>query len=584
MNYSGSWTVTSSGITLTDRVLSMDAVTDGDQDYIVLESEVPGTVTTYLDVTALKFKRPKSKSLLCFTYKISNPVWTPHTTIDTIAELETYADVKNVKAEYLNGTLFVTAYRTSGTEDNPITGYRVYTSKDGMHWSSPRLFALGAAQSYGGAKWIASGDYLYAVERHIIWRSYSTDFVGATPTVISADITAYVDSLGIDKGDMARVAMELNNATGWLDAHTFINKNSLVKVEVYLGGTDSTGVDRLYLDTTGYIDTFSTDDAVSGNNVRFMVQVSARDATSWMTDDTIAEDFRAFEGYRVGADSFVTEEETDYGGLAHWWPLYGDWKTDGGYLYAPVKQNEYNYAIGRSTLFDQLWNGAVQTHMIFSTCDAFAGVTFRGKSVNNLYCHWFWGYDRPTDKLYVQYRVGKPLDPDRSYTVWTSSTKSWTTDIQGTGKHLRAEFYYGKMYFYSSGDGITWTLETTQTLDCALKQVEGLTNYDKTVQLYDRIEAGYVGLEAQVVNASVVGGVGGVRFEHIKITDYEQPMTIERAYKMFASFANIHDWTFDDTYTGSSNGWTLGSGVTLEASGSGSSVYGEATYGVSTYG
>jgi hypothetical protein len=117
------------------------------------------------------------------------------------------------------------------------------------------------------------------------------------------------------------------------------------------------------------------------------------------------------------------------------------------------------------------------------------------------------------------------------------------------------------------------------------KQGAGLTGYDDTVMLFDRVESGYVGLEAQVLaDGTVPATTDRVLFKNLFVTDFGVPMSIENAYKTYAAFANIHDWLFDDSYNGGSDGWALGSGVTLEASGSGSAVYGEAIYGVSTYG
>jgi len=561
-------TSTSSDIWLTDRPRSIQAATDGTYDYVLVETEFPGRTTAVLEGTDLKHKRLKAQGLLCFKYNISEKSWAKHSLVDSVEEYDsTWNYVKNSQISYINSTLFVTAVVGSGTKDNPISSTRVYQSKNGIDWSLPSALYLGASQGSEGVKLLQSGDYVYAVQGRYIFRSYVTDMFGATATAVQSDITAYVDQLSINQSDMSQVMMSLDNSSGWLDAHAFINNTSTAKFDIYLGAYIADGTKQVYPFTSVYMDTFEKSDAVNGNSVEYMVDVSCRDNLSWMTDWAIAEDAHIPEVYEIGADNYNNTTDSVYGGLGHVATLYGEFQTADGYLVVPQRNNS-NVTYGQTTLIDYLWNGSIQVGMLFpSMSAAYAGIIFRGKSDNSVHRFWTWYYDQGDDKVHLSYHDnwGSNVAYGGQTLIYSSSAKSWT-GITSSNRYLRVEMWYGQFFLYSSSDGIAWTLDTTYKPDYSLKQEPGRTSYDATVRPYDYMESGYVGVMASPsYSGSALNPAGGVYFSSLSVNNFGRPMTVERGIKLFTNYANINTWSFDDLYTGGTSNWTLGSGVTVGA-------------------
>lgn len=556
-------TATSSDIWLTDRPKTIQVTTDGTFDYILIETEYPGRTTTVLEGTSLKSKRLKARGILCFKYNISEKNWSPHVILDTVEDYDpAWNYVAHPQVSYINNTLFATALVGSGTETNPVSSYRMYQSKDGIDWSLPVLLYLGSGQGTAGALLLTDSNYVYAVEGNYVWRSPITDIFGATNSSIQSDITAYVSRLSINQGDMTQVSMTLDNSTGWLDAHAFINKDSWVKFDVYLGAWIADNSKQLYPLTSVYMDTFERDESISGGEAKYTVDVSCRDNLSWMTDITTSEEQRLVDVYDIGGDNFYNTTKDTYGGLGHFTTLTGEFNTVDGALYIPMR-DQVNLSYGRSTLIDYLWNGAAQVGMLFTGMTAsHAGIIFRGQSTNNVHRFWYWYYSQSDDKLHLAYHDNDlSTSVSTQVDVYVSSTKSWT-GITSAYKYLRVEMLYGNAYLYYSADAITWTLETTYKIDSNLKQVPEITNYDSTIRPYDYMESGYVGLAGLPTAASVAGAI---YFTLFSVNDYGRPMSVERACKLYSNYANVNTWSFDDLYTGGTTNWSLGSGVSVGA-------------------
>lgn len=556
-------TATSSDIWLTDRPKNIEVTTDGTFDYVLIETEYPGKTTTVLEGTALKSKRLRARGLLCFKYNISEKKWSPHSIVDSVEDYDpTYNYVKNPRISYVNNTLFATALVGSGTAANAVSSYRMYQSKDGIDWSLPTALYFGANQLTGGALLLTDSNYVYAVEGSYVWRSPITDIFGTTNSSIQADITSYVSRLSINQGDITQVPMTLDNSTGWLDAHAFINDANWVKFDIYLGAYISDNTKQLYPITSVYMDSFERNEEVNGDEVRYTVDVSCRDNLSWMTDITAAEDQRLVDVYDIGADNFANTTKDVYGGLGHFATMVGEFNTINGALSIPMR-NQANLSYGRSTLIDSMWNGSVQVGMFFSGMTASqAGIIFRGQSTNTAHRFWFWYYNQTDDKLHLAYHDNSASSGvSAQVDVYVSAIKSWSGITSGY-KHLRVEMFYGNAYLYYSSDNITWTLETTYKMDVSLKQIPDAVNYDSTILAYDYMEAGYVGVGGLPTAASVSGAI---YFINLTVTDYGRPMTVERACKLYSNYANVNTWSFDNLYTGGTTNWSLGSGVSVAA-------------------
>lgn len=554
---------TNSDIWFTDRPKSIQVATDGTFDYILVETEYPGRTTTVLEGTSLKSKRLKARGVLCFKYNVSEKNWSPHSLLDTVEDYDpTWNYIKNPQVSYINNTLFATGLVGSGTATNPVSSYRMYQSKDGIDWSLPSIVYLGSNQGTEGVIFLTDSNYVYAVEGRYIWRAPITDLFGATNSSIQADITSYVSRLSINQGDMTQVSMSLDNSTGWLDAHSFINKDSWVKFDISLGAYIANNTKQLYPLISVYMDSFESNSSINGSEAEFMVDISCRDNLSWMTDVTISEEQRLVDVYDIGADNFYNTTKDTYGGLGHFATLVGEFNTIDGALSIPMR-DQANLSYGRSTLIDYLWNGSVQVGMYFASMTAsHGGIIFRGQSTNNVHRFWYWYYLQSDDKLHLAYHDNDlSTSVSTQVDVYVSSAKSWS-GITSAYKYLRVEMLYGNAYLYYSSDNIAWTLETTYKIDSNLKQVPDIANYDSTIRPYDYMEAGYVGLGGLPTAASVTGAI---YFINLTVSDYGRPMTIERACKLYSNYANVNTWAFDSLYTGGTSNWSLGSGVSVGA-------------------
>lgn len=54
-----------------------------------------------------------------------------------------------------------------------------------------------------------------------------------------------------------------------------------------------------------------------------------------------------------------------------------------------------------------------------------------------------------------------------------------------------------------------------------------------------------------------------IKFGDSKVSDRSRPHTIETAFKSYAAFAGIHDFSFDSLFVPVANGWTSDAGVTI---------------------
>lgn len=492
IKYSGSWAMTSSDIWLTKKPNSMDATTNGTVDWIVMDTEVPGRVVEVGDKTVgIKNQIYSMGGLIGFEYK--NNQWSDHIEIDVIDTLSAFKFRKNIKCNFINGKMYLIAFTSSGTEAYPFTGYRIYTTKDGRNFSNGKLLSPNVLTGNGGCMLLAYGDYVYAVEREKVWRSYSTLYTGTIAADIQMDITAYVDNYSTNHDGMYQYNMVLDNSTGIFDAHAFLNGQNVLIFQHYVGGTVS-GVAYTYLTATTRVDTFELSSKIGDDSVEYIVNVSGRDFLSYISDYVAAEESVEKDSTMLGLDTFSDKTGTEYGGLSHLATENGEIDTSSA-LNAVVMNSTDNLdrsnTMGFSTLSDGLWNGIVDTYFYFSGYSApfvaDAGIVFHAKdSTNFMSCR----YHRQTDTLNL-------VISKAQQSAISASSIGWTSRSLASPCYIRVWTYYGKIRCYTSTDGITWTLKITAFEDVRYCPASGAP-YTRDVGDFAIIERGFAGIVADI--------------------------------------------------------------------------------------
>jgi hypothetical protein len=506
--------------TLPSRVTSYDLA----HDVAVCEFETSGPIEVTLD-TSDSSQTVSRINTATGIYAITNNVLYP---IDVIDIAETWRFRVHPKITKLGDTYFVTAYSSDGSASHPITGYRVYTSKDGQHWSKGELLSLPSSASGSGVILLRQGDFVYAVERKRVFRAYSTLMTGYAPNRTIEDLTPHIAPSGIDfsQSQMMQVGFTLLNPDGWLNNHAFLDGEHRVLLKLSCGYTLGTDTAPTLVDTALLeMDTLDISDALPANSVK----ITGRDLISWMTDRVKAENAVVWkEGFAAG-DNFSSIVGTNYGGLGSVAIQKGDWKSRDGYLVASSNNAE---CLEFSTLASTLWNGEVRvTAEMLNANDKF-GIIFRAVDKNN-----FW-YARFTSTGAVLEIIERRNGTDTVQLagVWSSSSTVTPVIVHAVVKFNYATITAGieleEDYFI--GTNANTLIHTVVSTD----RVYG-TPYRRTVS-DSLLDQGFTGLYALVP--------GSIRFSNYTVVDYTEPATVEDVIKNYACYAGIHDFTLEPLY------------------------------------
>ncbi len=445
-----------------------------DQDIIVLATEVPGVTTVKLVVnTPVKYIK-QSGGVIAFKYKYGT--WSDHFEIDVIDELTAYRYRDRVKLTKFGNILALTSYGSDGTQLYPFTMYRLYTSVDGENWSKGNALPLPPA-NYGssGAKLLHSGDYVFAVERDRLYRSYMTLKLGFSPDALQLEIPRQrISSISVSEGDMAQGSLTLSNEDGWLDNHAVLGRDKRTVFTLNMGYHKANG-DKVIVQTNMFeIDTLD----YTYDLPRKMVKITFRDFMAWITDINKAERPYYWDSQLLGADDFLSITNDSYGGLRHIATQSGSWTSDGNVLNLTANNSE---AVAFSTFSLYLWNGVAQTNFTLATTNGeYAGLVFRAVDKDNF---WLAVYSQGDDKIRVSQRsagVGTILAQ--------SSTMGWASTPL-TKRYLQVEFQYASIIVRSSTDGITWT----DRINTLMPIVESIIAPDLSPIASANKERGYVG-------------------------------------------------------------------------------------------
>ena len=463
------WSIHHSRIWYTYQIQSFDAVATSTRDVIVMSAQTPGNVAVETDLSGNVINRVEpAGGILSFTYK--DNWWSDHTAIDVLDNISSHSRMRsNVRVSNLNGVLFATSFSINGTVEYPFAAYRIYTSKDGIHWSFGRITPFAVNPNRYGIKMQALDDFIYCVDAKSVYRSDSTLFSGHSSPAVQMDISEYVTSLSMEWNQQTSVSFDILKGDGYED-NDIITMDNIVAFELRTGYKDEDGDSVLVDNAIVIADTI--EDAEEAPDKQ--VSVSCRDIASYMLSSTQAEESKYWEANVIGPDNYTDNTETGYGGLRHTATQYGTWETEDNILQISDKNKE---ALAFSTYSIDIWNGSHQVEFKLSLVgkSEYAGIVYRAVDKDNL---WHATYKSGADRIRLYQRIA-----GEDTQVAQSGLMNW--DTVNTWRHMMVKFYYGHVRVYSSEDGVTWEEQIEYF-------VEGQGQAGTTSSLLS-IEKGYVG-------------------------------------------------------------------------------------------
>lgn len=446
------WDVTTSDIYWQYKIDSFDAVSiDANTDVLVMTSQVPGLLSAeYKDNKVTKHLIP-SGGIIGFTFKYDT--WSDHINIDILDEYTLWRYRRHVRLTYFNDTLYLTAYCSDGTDYAQITGYRLYKSKTGRHWTRGEITNYPAPSPYGLIL-LPLSNYLYGIFRSSIYRAKLTLQFGTPHTDMQLDVTNYAipETLRYTRNpDMAAMSVVLDNSEHWMESSILDGSNVIhLKLEVGYYLYDEETETFAATPTLIQLGLFEVDEFKPSTGLTdYSVSLSARDYTSWMSSRSEAEQFKMWDPQAIGGDEFQNFDGTIYGGMGYTGPLSGTFATADNKLKVISNKAE---AIGENTYVTPVWNGQFSTGFTLAQLSngESAGIFFWMQDKEN---GWLFYYSQGDDKLRLLQWAGRTVEGITYH--WTSSTMGWSSTLDT--HYLRVKIKYARIRCYISDDNVTWT-------------------------------------------------------------------------------------------------------------------------------
>lgn len=555
------WDIAESDIYLTFRPNAIEAVSildpndnDSDDPYldiVTLNTEVPGVEKIVAESNTPVRYIANSGGLLSFWVRGNHGgapsyTWSEHFEIDVLAESNENNFRNYARLSLIDGTIYLTSYSSDGVSQYTNLGCRIYSTKEGRFWSLGNMLPVEAGEY--AIKLIQEGDYLFAVERGKIWRSYSTLQFGHSPAALQMDLTPYVMEYTTDNSSMFSASFTLGNDTATFTDHDWFNENNVIALEHRTGYYVGTGFLDYPLAITE-VDALDFSEQVPEQFVR----VVARDHLAWMTDKFKSENAKYWNSLRAVGDNYLDKTETNYGGLSHSAIQDGRWETEDGELIC--KQEITNGTpSGRGLIFasdpSNIWNGVVQ--VAFKMEDALharAGIVFRAYDYYN---RWMVYYHPTADEIHLEYWHGQEGAIDEEEDLAVEGSIGWT-NVDTTWHYLKVKFYYGKISVWHSDDGTTWISTFEYITPTHIRQMGApyLKKLDHVMK-----ERGYVGLWAQTHDTVET------KFKDLRIYEMGNLHIVENAFQAYAGLAGIHDTQFDTLpYSADTDDWDVNDGL-----------------------
>lgn len=419
-------------------IQNLSVATDGTKDVIVMATQVPGTVSVRVVNDEVEKYIEAAGGVICFIYENGN--WSDHFEIDTVDNANDWRMRRGPRITYMNGLFVNIAYSVAGTERFPFATYRIYTSKNGKHWSLGQIVPIDTTPDRRGMKLVPVGDHVILCESRGVYESWSTDIVGYTPTSLIVDITDDIDEYIYTQDKGAQVDIKLDNSDGAYTDHAIINGQSTIMLVHKAGfGTDLIQIAITEVDYLSY----------DGEPTNQIIQIVARDRMAWISDKTQSEEAKYWEGQLVGADRYQDLTKTHYGGMRHTATQLGSWDSVDSML--QLRSNN-EQGVSFNTFKSYIWNGSYQADFRLATLnnDEYAGIVFRAIDKDN---RMEARYDETTDTIKIIETLG-----GNETILATSSSMGWDNL---SWHYLKVEFRYAKIVVLTSGDGVTWSTAIT---------------------------------------------------------------------------------------------------------------------------
>lgn len=433
--YSGAWHVTNSQIYWGFQITSFDAATINGVDALLFTSETPGIISSkVVNTTTVKQYLP-AMSICAITFKYGS--WSDHLFIDYVDQWSSSRYRLYARLSQIEDKLWMTCYSSESDNagaGNPITGYRVYASKDGRHWSRGEHLPL-PIDSNRGVVFLLKGQTLYGFTNGDVYAAPVTLRFSSDPDASTIfDVSDRLDYLNVSRQDMQQAQMTLHNPDDFI-VGTFLDGSCTVALTIETGYWDADNSEAIY----ALHGTYEIDMITPGvQNPEKMVEITARDRMAWMSSLTQSEQFHYWQPQVNAADAFIDTTNTGYGGMSHSAPVLGSYKAFSGEL--QIISNNEDAQCWSTFLDDSTWNGTLRTtfNLAMLSNGEYAGILFRAQDKDN---YWRYYYDQASDTLKLIQVIAGGVTP-----LYTSSAKGWSG---GLNSHtLLLDAYYCRIRMF----------------------------------------------------------------------------------------------------------------------------------------
>lgn len=376
-------------------------------------------------------------------FHVRDDIWSEHFIIEQFDNEDTTQQRMYPRITQIDSNLY--ALMTWGIDGNASYNHathHLYLSPDMKSFQIDEYIDLENISS--SARLFRHGDYVYAVSRYGVVRSYSTEIVGYTPAAIKEDITDRVLSLSSSMQNVRSTTLTLANADGWL-SNSMLSQPGTFSLLTELG---------VKAPSEGYalVSHEIIDRVEPSENVReHRVNIVARDLGGLLID-VLSPNVRENESQLVAADDFWDNTGSGYGGLRHTAGLDGNWKSDNNALQLTSNNKK---GVAASTFSSRIWNGSISSKVEWGYADKgeFVGLAFRIYDKDNFFACI---YNTENDKI--------ELHSIRSG-VWTKNTESSPMGWALGGDYwVKVVFRYSLIQVYTSTDGKVWSFEFDHVL------------------------------------------------------------------------------------------------------------------------
>lgn len=439
--YAGSWSVSNSQLYWPITPTSFDAIaaaqvgpyTAADNDVLAFTTDFPPMIGIRVEGTEVFKKLERVQGIAVIRYQ--NGAWSDHYELDVIDNADSYPSRSGLRLSRYGELLFMAYHRTDGIGDYAHTTIALSRSKDGVSWELPYLLTDNVA---GAPVLLKRGDHAYLVGSDDTYRSPSVGYNG-DPSV-SLDITDYVVAINTRSQDIQEVQVTISNPSGVLDAQSPFSADAILQLVVSQGYTID-GTDLLPQMALVDVDAVAGAEQLPTDHIVLIGRdVLAR--LNMLRSDLI----RDWPSQQLGGDDFSPGEDgTNYSGLRHTAAMHGHWEAIDSKLTLVSSKNP---GTAFNLYVDNGWNGAGRCSIRVAANDSqdYAGIVFRGHDKDNL---WVYIYNADQDQLQIVERK----DGDDHVRASLGSI-GWT---YGIAYHLAVRFRYGKVWGYTSTDGVTYT-------------------------------------------------------------------------------------------------------------------------------